>query len=271
MNSPFGKPGFWVAAVVLSVFALLSLGADILAPDPGKMDFSAQLQGPSADHWFGTDEMGRDYWARTLQGGRVTLSVGLLAMVLTIFVGALVGLTAGYKGSWADAVLMRGVDVISSIPWLILVTVVGLYLAPGLWTIVLVIGLCTWMGVARRVRAEALTLRERDYVSYARATGVPPATIVLRHILPGTLPTLVVAATLAVANAILAESALSFLGLGIKPPASSWGAQLENAQAYLGDAPHLALVPGLLIVATVLSVSRIGTALRVWADPRREP
>jgi len=132
----------------------------------------------------------------------------------------------------------------------------------------LVIGLFTWMSVARMVRAEALTLKERDYVLYAQATGVPPWRIVLRHILPGALPTIVVASTLGMANAILTESALSFLGLGVKPPASSWGAQLQNAQGYLGDAPHLAIVPGLLIVGTVLGVNRVGAALRAWASPR---
>jgi len=268
MTGPWRQPGLWAAVLVLAVLAFLSAGASFLAPDPDAMNLDATLQGPSAAHWFGTDELGRDYWARTLHGGRVTLAVALLAMVLTTAVGALVGLVAGFRGGWVDAVLMRGVDVLTSIPWLVLVTVIGLFLPPSLVTLILIIGLFTWMSVARMVRAQALTLRERDYVSYARATGVGPWTIVFRHILPGALPTLVVASTLGVASAILTESALSFLGLGVRPPASSWGAQLQNAQAYLGEAPHLAFLPGLLIVATVLSVNRIGDALRSWADPR---
>lgn len=252
----------------LIVLAVLALGADFLAPDPNTMDLTATLQGPSVQHWFGTDELGRDYWSRTLHGGQITLAVALLAMAVTTFVGAAVGLAAGYAGGVVDAVLMRSVDVLSSIPWLVLVTVVGLFLAPGLVTLVLVIGLFTWMSVARMVRAEALSLKERDYVLYARATGVPGWRVVVRHILPGTLPTIVVASTLGVASAILTESSLSFLGLGIKPPASSWGAQLQNAQAYLGDAPHLAFIPGLLIVGTVLAVNRVGAGLKAWADPR---
>lgn len=268
MKRPFARPSFWLAVVTLALMVTLAIGASLWAPDPNTMDFGAQLQGPSATHWFGTDELGRDYWARTLQGGRVTLAVAMLAMLLTTAVGTLVGLTAGFRGGIADTILMRGVDVLSSIPWLVLVTVIGLFFAPGIVTLVLIIGLFTWMPVARMVRAEALTIRERDYVSYARATGVSPMTIVFRHILPGALPTVIVASTLAIANAILTESALSFLGLGVKPPATSWGAQLQNAQAYLGDAPRLALIPGLLIVITVLSVNRIGTALRSWADPR---
>lgn len=259
------------SVAVLVVMAILALGADFLGPDPNAMDLTATLQGPTFQHWFGTDELGRDYWSRTLHGGQITLAVALLAMAVTTLVGASVGLAAGYGGGLVDTVLMRSVDVLSSIPWLVLVTVVGLFLAPGLGTLVLVIGLFTWMPVARMVRAETLSLKERDYVLYARATGVPGWRIVLRHIVPGALPTIVVASTLGVASAILTESSLSFLGLGVKPPASSWGAQLQNAQAYLGDAPHLALVPGLLIVVTVLAVNRVGSGLRAWADPRGNP
>jgi peptide/nickel transport system permease protein len=258
----------WVALSVLIILAFLSIGADFLAPDPNAMDFSAQLRTPSAAHWFGTDELGRDYWARTLQGARVTLGVAFLAMLLTTAMGVVVGMVAGYKGGFVDSLLMRGVDVLSAIPWLILVTVIGLYLKPGLGTIIVVIGFFTWMPVARLVRAETLSLREREYVSYARVTGIPSRTIILRHLLPGVMPTVVVSSTLGIANAILTESALSFLGLGVKPPATSWGAQLQNAQAYLGDAPYLAFIPGLLIVITVLAVNRIGASVREAIDPR---
>jgi peptide/nickel transport system permease protein len=226
------------------------------------------LEGPSAKHWFGTDELGRDYLTRALYGGRISLTVGILAMLISTCIGVLIGTISGYFGGRVDNFLMRTVDVISSIPWMILVTVVSIYLTPGLKAIILVIGLFTWMSTARLVRAETLSIKEREYVLYAKSSGQSLKKVILKHIIPAVFPTIIVASTVSIANAILMESALSFLGLGIQQPLSSWGSMLQNAQGNLGNAPYMAILPGLLIVLTVYSFNRLGDILRVVVEPK---
>lgn len=225
------------------------------------------MQPPSGQHLFGTDEVGRDYFIRCLYGARVSLSVGILAMLTSASVGVTIGTIAGYFGKWIDDVLMRFIDLISSIPWMILVTVISIFLKPGIRSIIIVIGLFTWMDIARLVRAEILSYKEREYVQYAKFIGESSVVIILRHILPSVLPTIITAATAGIAGAILTESSLSFLGLGVQQPMSSWGSLLNSAQVNLQKAPHMAFVPGLLIFLTIYSFNKIGDVLRVLVQP----
>lgn len=222
---------FLVIIILLSIFAFLS------PFPPNKVDVMNVLQQPNGQHLFGTDELGRDYLTRALYGGRVSLTVGILAMLISTSIGVLVGTISGYFGGRIDNFLMRTVDIISSIPWMILVTVVSIYLTPGLEAIIIVIGLFTWMSTARMVRAETLSIKEREYVLYAKSSGQSIKKIIWKHIIPAVFPTFIVASTVSIANAILMESALSFLGLGIQQPLSSWGSMLQSAQGHLGDAP----------------------------------
>lgn len=251
-----------LAISFLAVVGVVSLVAPLLPLDPTTTDLAVRWQPPGAAHWFGTDELGRDYLSRVVYGGRVSLTVGVLAMAAATVIGVLVGVVAGYAGGRLDDALMRFVDFLSSIPWMVLVIVASVFLKPGLWTIIVVIGAFSWMATARLVRAETLSLRERTYVGYARYIGVRRVTVVRRHVLPDAAPTIIVAATASISTAILTESALSFLGLGIQPPMASWGSLLETAQGSLQTAPYLALIPGVLILLTVLSFNVLGDALR---------
>jgi peptide/nickel transport system permease protein len=253
---------FLIIIILLSIFAFLS------PFPPNKVDVLNVLQQPNSKHLFGTDELGRDYLTRALYGGRVSLTVGILAMLISTSIGVLVGTVSGYFGGKIDNFMMRTVDIISSIPWMILVTVVSIYLTPGLKAIILVIGLFTWMSTARMVRAETLSIKEREYVLYAKSSGQSIRKIIWKHIIPAVFPTLIVASTVSIANAILMESALSFLGLGIQQPLSSWGSMLQNAQGNLGNAPYMAILPGLLIVFTVYSFNKFGDVLRAVVEPK---
>jgi peptide/nickel transport system permease protein len=253
---------FLILIMLVSIFAFLS------PYPPDKVDVTNELQGPSLQHWFGTDDLGRDYLTRALYGGRVSLTVGILAMLISTSIGVLVGTVSGYFGGRIDNILMRTVDVISSIPWMILVTVVSIFLTPGLKAIILVIGLFTWMSTARLVRAETLSIKEREYVLYAKSSGQSLKKVIWKHIIPAVFPTFIVASTVSIANAILMESSLSFLGLGIQQPLSSWGSMLQNAQGNLATAPYMAILPGLLIVLTVYSFNKIGDLLRAVIEPK---
>ena len=256
------------AATYLLVIILISIFIVFVNVDPDAIDVTNKLQGPSAAHWFGTDEMGRDYLARVLYGGRVSLLVGVLAMLTSIFLGVSIGMTAGYFGGLVDNILMRLVDIFSSIPWIIMVTVVGLLFKKGLFSIVIVIGLFSWMEIARLVRSEVLSSKEREYVQYAKFIGVNPLSIMIKHVLPAVFPTIITAATAIIASAIMTESSLSFLGLGVQQPMSSWGSLLQRSQQYLQKAPYMAILPGILIILTVYSFNKLGDVLRVFVEPK---
>ena len=256
------------AATYLLVIILISIFIVFVNVDPDAIDVTNKLQGPSAAHWFGTDEMGRDYLARVLYGGRVSLLVGVLAMLTSIFLGVSIGMTAGYFGGLVDNILMRLVDIFSSIPWIIMVTVVGLLFKKGLFSIVIVIGLFSWMEIARLVRSEVLSSKEREYVQYAKFIGVNPLSIMIKHVLPAVFPTIITAATAIIASAIMTESSLSFLGLGVQQPMSSWGSLLQSSQQYLQKAPYMAILPGILIILTVYSFNKLGDVLRVFVEPK---
>lgn len=251
-------PIYVLSALFLLVLICLSLVAPLLPLDPTVTNVSQMSQPPSWQHLFGTDEVGRDYFIRVVYGGRVSLLVGILAMLTATFIGTVIGLVAGYFGGWLDNVLMRAVDVLSAIPWLVLVIVLSVFLKPGLSTIVIVIGGFSWMNIARLIRAETLAAKERDYVAYGQFIGQKSLTIIAKHVFPSVLPTLIVAATNSISSAIMTESALSFLGMGIQQPMSSWGSLLQNAQATLQSAPYMAILPGLFVVLTVYSFNNLG-------------
>ena len=258
----FSSPLYLFSVLFLFLLVVLSLLTPILPLDPNTTNVSQMNQPPGLDHLFGTDNVGRDYFARVLYGGRISLLVGVLAMLASVLIGSLVGIVAGYFGGLMDSILMRTVDVLSSIPWLVLVIVLSVFLKPGLTTIIIVIGGFSWMRISRLIRAETLSAKTHDYVSYARFIGVKPLTIIRRHILPSILPTLIVAASSSISSAIMTESALSFLGIGIQQPLASWGSLLQNAQSTLQSAPYMAILPGLFILLTIYSFNNVGDLIR---------
>jgi peptide/nickel transport system permease protein len=256
------------ASVVCLLF-LLSLLAPYLTPyEPDAIDAYRVLMPPSYEHMLGTDELGRDVLTRLLYGARISLKVGFVAVGIAVAIGTLLGLLAGYYGGWIDMVLMRFVDIMLCFPTFFLILAVIAMLEPSIWYIMAVIGLTGWMGVARLVRAEVLSLREREFVMAARALGASDFRIIFRHILPNSLSPVLVSATLGVAGAILTESALSFLGIGVQPPTPSWGNILTSGKDYIEFAWWLSLFPGLSILITVLSYNLVGEGIRDALDPR---
>ncbi|WP_207667547.1 ABC transporter permease [Lacrimispora algidixylanolytica] len=257
-----------ISLIILAVVILLALIAPFLPMDPNATDVINRLKSPSISYFFGTDEVGRDYFARVIYGGRVSLLVGFLAMLTSLTIGVAVGTISGFCGGIIDTVLMRIVDILHSIPWMILVTVVSIFLKPGIQSIILVIGLFTWMEIARLVRAETLSLKEREFVLYAKFSGVSVFHIILRHIIPSVFPTIIVSATTSMADAIMTESSLSFLGVGIQQPMSSWGSLLQDAQGTMQNNFFMALIPGLLIIITIFGFNKLGNLLRVYVEPK---
>lgn len=257
--------------IVLGTLAILSSAAQIVSPyDPEKTALLLQYEPPSTAHLFGTDGLGRDLATRMLYGGRVSLAVGLLAVTVAVTVGTLVGTVAGFYGRWVDGVLMRFVDMMFSFPRLFLLILFGVFFkGMTLPVIVTVLGLLSWMTTARLVRASFLSLKEREFVTAARAVGARDGRIIVRHILPNSIAPIIVAATLGVAGAIIAESTLSFLGLGIQPPTPSWGNMLRDAPNEMEKGPWLAIFPGLFIFLAVVSINFIGDGLRDALDPRQ--
>ena len=255
---------------LLLLIVLAVVGPPLYGVDANAMDLSHAGLGSTVAHPLGTDESGRDVFARLLTGARVTLSVGLLAMALAVGLGTTIGAIAGFAGGWVDAALMRLTDAALAVPALFVVILVLTFLGPSVVTLLCAIGATSWMGAARVVRGELTVLRSQPFVEAARAMGTPRRVIMFRHMLPHVAPTVLVAASVGVPSAILMESALSFLGLGVQPPAASWGNMLSGAQTYLTAAPQLALYPGLLILLTVMAVNTLGEALRVRAAPSRE-
>ncbi len=259
-----------VALVVIVIEILVAISAPLLIPrelaiDPNPLNI---LQPPSSEHWLGTDEVGRDIFARLIYASRISLSIGFLAVAVAIMVGTSVGALAGYFGGWFDNVLMRGTDAILSIPALFFLIVLSVTLGPSVRTMIVVIGLLSWMELARIIRANVLSLKRREFVEAAQTMGARGPRIIARHILPNTLAPIVVAATLGVGNALLTEASVSYLGLGVQPPEPSWGNMLYNAQSYFFNAPWITLYPGVMILITVLCINFIGDGLRDALDPR---
>ncbi len=254
------------------VFALLCLSAALASAspyDPNRTSLLDRFEGPSLVHPMGTDDLGRDEMTRVLYGGRVSLQVGVLAMLVSIVVGTVVGAFAGYFGGVVDSLLMRLTEMFIAFPQLFILILLAALFGTSQVTVILVIGFLRWMPIARLVRASFLQLKQQEYVTAARALGASTRSIMWRHILPNALSPIIVAATLGVAGAILTESTLSFLGLGIQLPTATWGNMLRAAQNDLATAPWLAFFPGFFIFLTILSMNYIGDGLRDALDPRK--
>jgi peptide/nickel transport system permease protein len=255
--------------IVVAVLFLLSFLAPFISPyDPTAINAYQVLMPPSAAHWMGTDELGRDVLTRVIYGARISLKVGFVAVGIAMLIGTVIGLVAGFYGGWVDSLLMRLVDIMLCFPTFFLILAVIAMLEPSIWYIMIVIGVTGWMGVARLVRAEVLSIRERDFILAARAIGASDLRIIFRHILPNAMAPVLVAATLGVAGAILTESALSFLGIGVQPPTPSWGNILTSGKDYIEFAWWLSLYPGLAILVTVLAYNLLGEGIRDAIDPR---
>ncbi len=262
------KPAIAGLAMIAFV-ALLAILSPVFAPyDPYAIETTARGAPPSLAHPFGIDEVGRDMLSRVIYGTRVAMIVGLSATGISLVIGVLVGAMAGYFGGFVDALLMRIVDALTAFPLLVLLIAMAAALGPSLRNVVLIIGVTVWGQYARVVRAEVLSLREREFVTAARTVGASDARIIVRHILPNVLGPIIVLASLSVAGIILLESALSFLGLGTQPPTPSWGSMLAAGRTYILTYPHIALFPGLAIVVTVLGFNLLGDGLRDALDPR---
>jgi peptide/nickel transport system permease protein len=270
-----------IAAASLVFLVLVTLSA-VLAPvftdDPNALSASNRKAPPSAEHWFGTDEAGRDIFSRTMHGGRISLAVGVVATAIALVIGTLIGAVAGYFGGAFDAALMRLTDAFLCFPQLFVLIVFGtlirttdLRVLQGSMTpIAIIIGVLSWMGLARIVRATFLSLREHDYVEAARSIGAGNMRIMIRHVLPGAVGPIVVQATLLVAVTIITESGLSYLGFGVQPPTSSWGNLLDGAKPFLQTLPVYAIAPGMMIFLTVMSINFVGDGLRDALDPHSQ-
>jgi peptide/nickel transport system permease protein len=261
-------PGVLAAGGLLTLIAAAALLAPVIAPyAPDALDLASRHAAPSSAHWFGTDDLGRDVFTRVLYGGRVSLAIGVLSALLAAALGSAVGATAGYTGGWVDAALMRGTDAMLSIPRLPLLMIAAAIARPSLPVVIVLVGTTGWMETARVVRAEVLTLSRRPFVEAARAAGAGSAGVIARHLLPNAAPAIAVATTLSVGRGILIESTLSFFGVGVQPPAASWGNMLYQAQTAMTSAPWLALFPGLMILVTVMIVNVVGEHAARHRDP----
>lgn len=255
------------AGIVLVMF-IMAAAASFVSSDPAAIDVSQSLLPPSSAHPLGTDDLGREVLVRMLYGARISLLVGFVAVGISTLIGIILGSLAGYYGGWIDAVMMRFVDIMLCFPTFFLILAVIAFLDPSIWNIMIVIGLTSWMGVARLIRAEFLSLRQRDFVLAAQALGASDARLIFRHILPNAMSPVLVSATLGVAGAILTESALSFLGIGVQPPTPSWGNMLIVGKQTLGSAWWLSVFPGVAILITVLGYNLLGEGVRDALDPR---
>ncbi len=265
-----------LAAMSLILFGVVF--APFVTPyDPNAPNLSAQLEPPSLAHPFGTNQLGQDLFARSLYGGRFSLTIGVSVVLIAVTIGSIAGALSGFFGKWVDNALMRLVEALLSIPRLLILILVAQLLrdkkilgmtSGSILPIILVIGLLAWMGIARLVRAQFLSLREKEFTEAARAAGANNTRIMLRHLMPNALSPVIVAASLAVAGAIITESGLSYLGFGVQPPTATWGNMLKDGQYQMTYAPWVAIFPGLMIFLTVLSINFIGDGLRDALDPR---
>jgi peptide/nickel transport system permease protein len=265
----FKRKGAVVGLIVISTVILLALFAPLVAPyDPIATSWSLVRKPPSALHWFGTDDLGRDMLARVIYGARASLLAGAISVTIALAIGVPLGLLAGYRGGFIDALISRITDAMLACPFLIPAIALAAFLGPSLSNAMIAIGISATPVFIRLTRGQVMTVKVEDYVEAARAIGNPPWRIALFHILPNILPALLVQATLSIAAAIIAEAALSFLGLGQQPPAPSWGSMLNAAQRFLTNAPWIAIWPGLAIFLVVLSLNLVGDGLRDALDPR---
>ena len=266
----FLKNRLALAGSVLVLFLfVVSLLAPWLAPyDPNAIDLKNILASPSAAHWFGTDQLGRDVCSRMIWGAGISLKVGFVATGIAIAIGTILGAVSGYYGGWVDTLIMRFVDIMLCFPTFFLILAVIALLEPSIWNIMIIIGITGWMGITRLVRADFISLKQRDFILAARAIGASDLRIIFVHMLPNAMASVLVAATLGIAGAILTESALSFLGIGVQPPTPSWGNILTAGKDNIDIAWWLSLYPGLAILLTVLGYNLLGEGIRDSLDPR---
>lgn len=265
LSNPMALGGFIIIALIM----LLALFAAFIAPfDPEAIDVKSILLPPSSTHWMGTDGLGRDVFSRMLFGARISLMVGIVAVGIATLIGIVLGSISGYYRGWVDVLIMRLVDVMLSIPSFFLILAVIAFLTPSIWNIMIVIGLTSWMGVTRLVRAEFLSLRGREFVMASETLGARDGRLIFKHLLPNSLTPIIVSSVLGVASAVLVESGLSFLGLGVQAPQASWGNILTDGKEYIEFAWWLSLFPGLAILITVLGYNLLGEGLRDALDPR---
>jgi ABC-type dipeptide/oligopeptide/nickel transport system permease subunit len=260
-----------IGLLVVAMLLLLAILAPLLARhDPIRVDLLRQLEPPSAEHWMGTDVQGRDVWARLVYGARISLAVGLISQSIALAIGLSLGLIAGYFGRWVDDLVMRLADITLAFPTLLLLIAMVAALQPSLIVVFVTVGLVGWAGMARLVRGQVLVVRQLEYIQAARALGTPDRRIISRHVLPNVIAPVVIATTLGMAGAIMAEAALSFLGLGVQPPTPSWGSMIADGRdlSQLRASPWTSLFPGLAIGVTVLGFNLLGDALRDALDPR---
>jgi len=262
-------PGRWGLALAM-VLVFVTLAAPWIAPyDPTAQNLPARLLGPSAAHWMGTDDLGRDILSRIFFGARISMLVAVSVVAGAGAIGLSIGALAGYIGGWFDHIVnVVLINAFLSFPGILLAIAFAAFLGPGVGKVILALVITGWAGYARLARAQILQAKEMEYVLAARSLGASPARILLRHLLPNILQPLLVQATIAMAGAILAESTLSFLGLGVLAPMPSWGAMLNDARSHLFDAPHMVIFPALAVMAAVLAFNLLGDALRDWMDPR---
>ncbi len=260
---------FAIASVVLLILITLSALLAPLSPyDPDQMDLAAKYEDISPAHWLGTDNYGRDYFTRILYGGQVSLAVGFFSMLISTVIGTVYGTVSGYLGGRADMVMMRLVDVLLSIPSFLVIVMLNAVMTTNVVTLIFIIGIFSWMSVARIVRSEAMTLKSRDFVLASRGLGGSSWWIAQKHIIRNASSQIIVSASLSIAKAILLESVLSFLGFGVAPPTSSWGSMLQTAQQSLLYRPQMAIYPGIMILLTVLSFNIIADVLRTALEPK---
>ncbi|XCB28630.1 ABC transporter permease [Tunturibacter empetritectus] len=259
-----------IGLALLVVFVACAVFAPWLAPwDPAQLDLTGRLMSPSWTHWFGTDELGRDILSRTLFGARISLVVAVSVVGLSLAVGLVAGGLAGFYGGWTDTVVNIYVtNAFLALPGILLAIAFIAFMGPGLGNVILALAISGWVGYARLVRAQVMAVKEREFVEAARALGATDLRIMTRHILPNILQPLIVQAAIGMAGAVLAEATLSFLGLGVPPPAASWGSMLNDARSHLFDSPHLVFFPAMAVMLCVLSFNFIGDALRDYLDPR---
>lgn len=267
LNNPLAKAGLMIILVIF----ILAMLAPIIAPyDPNAINVKAILLAPSSSHWMGTDGLGRDVLSRMLYGGQISLLVGLVAVGISTAIGILLGALAGYYRGWVDTLIMRLVDIMLSIPSFFLILAVIAFLTPSIVNIMIVIGLTSWMGVTRLVRAELMSLTQREFVQASRTLGAKDVRLIFKHLLPNSLTPIIVSSVLGVASAVLMESGLSFLGLGVQAPQASWGNILTDGKEYIQFAWWLSLFPGMAILITVLGYNLFGEGLRDALDPRSQ-
>ena len=267
LKNPLALSGFIIILTVL----ILAIIAPIIAPyDPNFIDINSILLPPSISHLMGTDGLGRDVFSRMLFGAQISLLVGFVAVGIATFIGVVLGSLAGFYRGWVDSLIMRFVDIMLSIPTFFLILAVIAFLTPSIWNIMIVIGLTSWMGVTRLVRAQFFSLRQREYVLASETMGSNHFSIIIKHLLPNSLTPIIVSSVLGIASAVLVESGLSFLGLGVQAPTASWGNILTDGKEYIQFAWWLSLFPGLAILSTVLGYNLLGEELRDILDPKNK-